>query len=193
MFVLTLNPFKGALSLRPVCKSTDRNLVRELFRREFYNDFPQAYSDQGLWEIYDSMERNGAYGAYLLTWHERPLFLLEVHPLIQMDLERCYLSLPGTVGIYSFYFTPEDPLNLPATRACIGALLDHPAVSRIVTTLAYGQPGDEKTLILEGSGFRRLSENSEKPVVFCCTPASFLYHPESAPTGVARKSRPALP
>ena len=68
MFVLTTNPFKGALSLRPVCKSTDRNLVRELFRREFYDDLPQVYSDQGLWEIYDSMDTSGVLGAYLVTW-----------------------------------------------------------------------------------------------------------------------------
>jgi hypothetical protein len=195
MFVLTSNPLKGALSLRLVCKSTDRDLVRELFRREFYNDLPQAYSDEGLWEIYDNMDSNGAFGAYLISWYERPLLLLEVHPPIQMDLQRRYLSRYGTVGIYCFYFTSGDPLNLPATRACIGALLDHPAVGWIVTTLAHGQPGEEKILILEGSGFRRLSEKSGKPVVFCCTPASFLCRPDNAAphTGQTCKSRPALP
>ena len=195
MFVLTSNPFKGALSLRPVCKSTDRNLVRELFRREFYDDLPQVYSDQGLWEIYDSMDTSGVLGAYLVTWHEHPLLLLEVHPPLQMDLERRYLSRPGAFGIYCFYFSIDDPVNLPATHACIRALLDHPSVSRIVTTPGYGRSGDEKARILEGCGFRRLPGNPEKPVVFCCTPSSFLLHDKAAAassTRHARRSRPAL-
>jgi hypothetical protein len=191
MFDLRANPFKGTLSLRPVCKSTDRNLVRELFRREFYDDLPQVYSDQGLWEIYDSMDTSGALGAYLVTWHEHPLLLLEVHPAVQMDLERRYLSRPGTYGIYCFYFSTGDPANLPATRTCIGALLDYPAVCRIVTSPGYGRSDDEKTRILEGCGFRRLPGNPGKPVVFCCTPASFLLQ-NKATAGHARRSRPAL-
>src|SRR5277367_71613 len=88
MFTLTVNPINGAFSVRPVCKSTDRPIIRELFCIEFYGDQPQPFFDDGLWEIYDSMQTTTkeVFGAYLVYYREHPLFLLEIHPPVQMDL-----------------------------------------------------------------------------------------------------------
>ena len=173
MLAITSSPMKGILSVRPVCKVTDRAIVRELFRKEFYGDLPQFYPDEGLWEIYDSMETYDAFGAYLVFYHDRLLFLLEVHPPVQMDLAADYLSQPGTIGIYTFYFSREDPMNLPALRACIDALLATPSVERIVTRISFVTPRDSRVTLLEKAGFLRLSKSPDKSAVYYCNPDSF--------------------
>jgi hypothetical protein len=174
MFTLTFNPLNGAFSVRPVCKATDRPLIRELFCKEFYGDLPQPFFDDGLWEIYDSMETTSkdVYGAYLVYHRDRLLFLLEIHSPVQMDLTETFLSLQGTVGIYCFYASPVESLNLPALRTCIGSLLDQPGIDRILTTL--GNPADApRTTLLERTGFRLLHNSPDTASVYCCTTDSF--------------------
>ena len=160
--------------MRPFCKATDRLIIRELFRKEFYgDDMLQSYPDEGLWEIYDSMEPNGdAFGAYMIYYHDRLLFLLEVHPPVMMGLPP-ELSRPGTVGIFCFYNSLLESMNLAALRSCIGCLLDFPSVDRVLTTLAYSVPGDPKISLLERSGFKRLSKSPDHASVYCCTAKSF--------------------
>ena len=168
MLTTTSSLMKGALSLRPICKETDRTIVRELFRREFYGDRPQPYPDEGLWEIYDSMETNDAYGTYLVFYQERLLFLLEVHPPIQMDLSADLFSQSGTIGIYCFYASREEHMNLPALRACIDSLLHYPAIKRIITRVNFITPGDPRIDLLEKAGFRRLAQSPDRAAIFYC-------------------------
>lgn len=175
MFTLTYNPSNRDFAVRPICKETDRTLVREIFRKEFYGTAMQAYPDEGLWEIYDSMETNDqeVYGAYMVFYLDRPLFLLEIHPPIQMDLVSDFLSEPGTVGIYCFYVSGADPMNIPGFRTCISSLLDHPNVDQILTTINHMAKGDTRIGILEHSGFSRLPKNRDRSVIYRCTQLSF--------------------
>jgi hypothetical protein len=173
MLAITSSLIKGDLTLRPVCKDTDRGIVRELFCHEFYGSRPQLYPDEVLWEIYDSMETHEAFGAYLVFYHDRLLFLLEVHPPVQMDLATDYLSQPGTIGIYCFYTTADDPMNLPALRTVIDALLSYPSVRCIITRINFVSPGDSRVLLLEKAGFRRLAKSPDKAAIYFCNPDSF--------------------
>jgi len=173
MLSITSSLIREDLTLRPVCKDTDRGIVREIFRHEFYGSRPQYYPDEGLWEIYDSMEKEEAFGAYLVFYHERLLFLLEVHPPVQMDLATDYLSQPGTIGIYCFYASPDDHLNLIALRAVVGALLSYRSIRRIVTRINFTHPGDPRVLLLEKAGFRRLTKTPDKAAVYYCTGDTF--------------------
>lgn len=175
MFTLTFNPLNRDFSVRPVCKETDRTLVREIFRKEFYGSALQSYPDEGLWEIYDSMETNEeeVFGAYLVSYLDRPLFLLEIHPPVQMDLLSTWLGEPGTVGIYCFYTSANDPMNLPGFRTCISSLLDQPGIDQIITTSNHMRCEDPRVGILERSGFTRLAKNRSQPVVYRCTQLSF--------------------
>src|ERR1700722_11174336 len=102
MFALTNNSDYAAFSVRPVNKATDRPVVREIFRKEFYGDDRLSYPYDGLLEIYDRMEIAGSFGAYLVCHGEQVLFLLEIHPPIQMDLTADYFAAPGAIGIYFF-------------------------------------------------------------------------------------------
>jgi hypothetical protein len=142
--------------------------VRELFRREFYGSYPQLYPDDGLWEIYDSMESYEAFGAYLVFYQDRLLFLLEVHPPVQMDLSAEYLSQPGTIGIYCFYASPDDHMNLPALRAVIDALLTYRSIRRIITRINFVTSGDQRVLLLEKAGFRRLAKTQDRSAIYYC-------------------------
>jgi hypothetical protein len=173
MLSITSSFTRGDLTLRPVCKDTDRGIVRELFRHEFYGSHPQLYPDDGLWEIYDSMETHEAFGAYLVFYHDRLLFLLEVHPPVQMDLSADYLSKPGTIGIYCFYTTPNDPVNLPALRTVVGALLGFRSIQRIVTRVNFVSSADPRVLLLEKAGFRRLTKSPDKAAIYYCNPDTF--------------------
>lgn len=177
MFTLTLafDPLNRDFAVRPVCKETDRPLVREIFRKEFYGSVLQSYPDEGLWEIYDNMEPNeeDVFGAYLVSYLDRPLFLLEVHPAVQMDVNPEYLSEPGTIGIYCFYTSAADPMNLPGFRACISSLLDHPGVDQIITTANQMDPGDPRIAILGNSGFTRILKYRTRSTVYHCTQISF--------------------
>ena len=175
MFSLTKQENNGTLSVRPVNKDTDRSVVREIFRREFYGNTKTRYPDEGLWEIYDRMETSGAFGAYLVSQYNHILFLLEVHPAVQMDLRGDYLSAPGTIGIYCFYHSCQETLNLPAVRTCIASLFNDPSIACILTTLNHIGAGDPRTTLLEKSGFRRLSENTDRNSVYSCTRDSFHY------------------
>ncbi len=174
MFTLTFQPLNGAFSVRPVCKATDRPAIRELFRKEFYGDLPQPFFDDGLWEIYDNMETTAkdVFGAYLVYYRDRLLFLLEIHSAVQMDLTETLLSQQRTIGIYCFYASPVGSLNLAALRTCIGSLLDQPGIDRILTTVAYPAEGPRATL-LERAGFQLLPKSPDSPAVYCCTTASF--------------------
>jgi hypothetical protein len=179
MFALSTNPAYAAFSVRPVDKATDRPLVREIFRREFYGDGRQSFPDEGLWEIYDRMEITGPYGAYLVCRGEQILFLLEIHPPIQMDLTPDYFTGPGAVGIYCF------------TRACIASLLAESAITRILTSLGQASGYDPKARLLEKSGFIRQPATSGGSTVYCCTRESF--HAEKVlSTGILFALPPAL-
>lgn len=173
MFTLTKHPPGGTLSVRPVNKATDRSVVREIFRREFYGNDKTQYPDDGLWEIYDRMDTNGAFGAYLVSQYNHILFLLEVHPAVQMDLRGEFLSQPGTIGIYCFYHSLQETVNLPAIQACINSLFNDPSIGNILTTLNYIAPGDPRSLLLERAGFTRLTGNTDRSAVYCCTRDSF--------------------
>ena len=175
MFTLTFNPLYRDFTVRPVCKHTDRTLIREIFRKEFYGSVLQSYPDEGLWEIYDSMEttEDELFGAYLVSYLDRPLFLLEIHPPVQMDLRSEYLAEPGTVGIYCFYTSPNEPMNLPGFRFCISSLLDYPGVDQILTTTNNMPHEDPRVDLLERSGFTRIPKNRDTPTVYRCTQLSF--------------------
>lgn len=173
MLSITSSLIRGDLTLRPVCKDTDRGIVREIFRHEFYGSRPQLYPDDGLWEIYDSMETYEAFGAYLVFYHEQLLFLLEVHPPLQMDLATDHLSQPGTIGIYCFYASPDDHLNLIALRTVVGALLGYRSIHRIITRINFTTPEDSRVQLLEKAGFRRLTKSPDKAAIYCCTPDTF--------------------
>ena len=174
MLSITSSLIRGDLILRPVCKDTDRGIVRELFRHEFYGSRPQLYPDEGLWEIYDSMETHEAFGAYLVFYHDRLLFLLEVHPPVQMDLAADYLSQPGTIGIYCFYAAPDDHQNAIALRTVVGALLGYRSIRRIITRINFVIPGDPRAQLLEKAGFRRLTKTPDKAAIYYCNPDTFL-------------------
>lgn len=174
MLTLTAIPLNGAFSVRPVCKATDRTIIRELFRKEFYGDLPQTYPDEGLWEIYDSMEpsEDEVFGAYMVYYRDHLLFLMEIHPPVMMGLAP-ELSQPGTVGVYCFFNSLLDPMNPQALRACTGSLLDHPSVDRILTTLTYTIPVDPRIQFLEKSGFKRVLKSPDRAAVYSCTAKTF--------------------
>jgi hypothetical protein len=175
MFTLTFNSLHRDFAVRPVCKDSDRLLIREIFRKEFYGSILQSYPDEGLWEIYDSMETNHeeVFGAYLVSYLDRPLFLLEIHPPVQMDLLSTHLAEPGTVGIYCFYTSAGDPMNLPGFRACISSLLDYPGIDQILTTTNHIRHEDPRVDILERSGFTRVPKNRDQAIVYRCTQLSY--------------------
>jgi hypothetical protein len=174
MLTLTAIPLNGAFSVRPVCKATDRTIIRELFRKEFYGDLPQTYPDEGLWEIYDSMEpsEDEVFGAYMVYYRDHLLFLMEIHPPVMMGLAP-ELSQPRTVGVYCFFNSLLDSMNPQALRACIGSLLDHPSVDRILTTLTYTIPADPRIHFLERSGFKRVLKSPDRAAVYSCTAKTF--------------------
>jgi hypothetical protein len=173
MFALTTKLSQGNLSVRPVNKTTDRPVIREIFRREFYGDNRLFYPDEGLWEIYDRMETNDVFGAYLVTRGEQVMFLLEVHPPIQMDVIAEYLSAPGTIGIYCFGYCRDEAAVQDAFGTCIGSLFVHAAITRILTSLSHVTPYDPRARLLERSGFRLLTTPSNKLSVYCCTRDGF--------------------
>ncbi len=173
MLVLTATPNYGTFSLRPVDKTTDRPVIREIFRREFFGDDRPAYPDDQLWQIYDGFDTSGIFGAYLVSMHQHPLFLLEVHPPIQIDLPSEYMPDPGSIGIYCFFHCRQDFINLPALRTCISSLFNTPSVCRILTTLGCADPADPKVQLLEKAGFQPLPQLGEGPAVFCCTRETF--------------------
>jgi hypothetical protein len=179
MFTLTFQPLNGTFSVRPVCKATDRPVIRALFCAAFYGDLPQPFFDDGLWEIYDNMETNAddVFGAYLVYYRDRLLFLLEIHSAVQLDLTETLLSQQlhsqqRTIGIYCFYASLGESLNLAALRTCIGSLLDQPGIDRILTTVAY--PAEEpRVTLLERAGFQLLPNSPDSAAVYCCTTESF--------------------
>jgi hypothetical protein len=175
MFTLSSSSLHKDFTARPVCKKTDRPLVREIFRREFYGTASPSYPDEGLWEIYDSMEANetDVFGAYLVFFLHRPLFLVEIHPAVQMDLLSEQLGVPETIGIYCFFIAANDPMNLPGFRACIGSLLDTPGVDQLLTTTSHIRKEDPRVHILKHCGFIRLPQNRGKSDIHRCNSLSF--------------------
>jgi hypothetical protein len=173
MFALTTDPAYASFVVRPVNKTTDRLIVREIFRWEFYGDNCPIYPDDGLWEIYDRMETNGVFGAYLVCLGEQILFLLEIHPPIQMDLTAEHFADPNAIGIYCFFYSPDETIYLPAFQACIASLLNNPGIKSILTSLSLATGSDPRAGLLEKSGFRRLRTSSNKPSIYCCTRESF--------------------
>ena len=112
------------------------------------------------------------FGAYLVYYRDRLLLLLEIHSAVQIDLAETLLSQQRTIGIYCFFASPAESLNLAALRTCIGSLLDQPGIDRILTTVAY--PAEEpRVTLLERAGFQLLPKSPDSAAVYCCTTASF--------------------
>jgi hypothetical protein len=175
MLSITSSLINGDLTLRPVSKDTDRGIVREIFRHEFYGSRHQLYPDEGLWEIYDSMETHDAYGAYLVFDQDHLLFLLEVHPAVQMDLASDQLLQPGTIGIYCFYTATDDQMNLIGLKTVVSALLGYRSIRRIITRINFVSPGDPRPLLLEKAGFRRLTKSPDTAAIYYCNaPAEYF-------------------
>ena len=135
----------------------------------------QNYPDEGLWEIYDNMETNDSdiYGAYLVSFRDRLLFLLEIHPSFQIDLPATSLVEPGSIGVYCFYSSPDDPMNLPAFRTCISALFDDPSVHQILTAISPVSRRDPRLDLLERSGFQRLPISLDRSLLYRCSMETF--------------------
>jgi hypothetical protein len=169
MFVLSADPAYATLTVTPVNKATDRAIVREIFRREFYGDNCPSYPDDGLWEIYDRMETNGVFGAYLVCRGEQVLFLLEIHPPIQMDLTAEYFKDPNAIGIYCFLYCRDEAICLPAFQACIASLLNYSGIRRILTSLHQPAKSDPRARMLEKAGFSLVSSPPNKPSVYRCS------------------------
>jgi hypothetical protein len=89
-----------------------------------------------------------------------------------MDLTETVLSQPGTIGIYCFYTSPTESLNLPALRTCIGSLLDQPGIDRILTTIAHPYK-DPRATLLERAGFQALPKSPGSAAVYTCTRETF--------------------
>jgi hypothetical protein len=173
MFVLAPNPAYKAFSVRPVDKTTDRLVIRNIFRQAFYGDNAREYTDDGLWEMYRNLDTRDIFGAYLVYEGDTALFLLEIHPPLQMDLTEKYLLKEGEIGIYCFILSPGETANLPAIRACIGSLLTRGTIERIITALSYAAPADPMVIFLEKAGFERLTDNGEPLTIYQCTRESF--------------------
>jgi hypothetical protein len=175
MFTLTANPLNRALAVRPVCKATDRPAIRELFRKEFYGSILQDYPDEGLWEIYDNMPVTDTdiFGAYLVSFGDRLLFLLEIHPSFQMDLPAACLAREGSIGVYCFFTSTDDPMNLPAFRTCISSLFEDPSVHQVLTAISPVSRHDPGLDLLTKTGFQRLPGPLDRSLIFRCSMETF--------------------
>jgi hypothetical protein len=173
MFTLAPNLAYKTFSVRPVDKTSDRIVVHNIFRQEFYGDSPKQYPDDGLWEIYERIDTRDIFGAYLVSEGDTVLFILEVHPPVQMDLSGEFLLQKGDIGIYCFFQSPGEAANLPALRACLDSLLISPLISRIITAFGHVTPDEPKAILLEKAGFEMLPVSTERLSIYQCTRESF--------------------
>ncbi|HMI60613.1 MAG TPA: hypothetical protein VK518_06890 [Puia sp.] len=174
MFTLTTKPACEVFAVRPVNKTSDRSIIRNIFRQEFYGDSPKLYPDEGLWEIYERIDTRDVFGAYLVCEGDTVLFLLEIHPPVQMDLAGEYLLQKEEIGIYCFFQSPGAAANLPALSACIDSLLNYPSIRRIITSLGYVTPNEPKAILLKKTGFERHPGSTDKLSIYQCNRESFL-------------------
>jgi hypothetical protein len=169
MLVLSPKPDYKAFSVRPVNKGSDSETIRQVFHKELYGDDPRRFPDESLLNIYDKMDTRDIWGAYLAFYNDHFLFLLEVHPPLQMDLPEEYPLEGNDVGIYCFSTSFDEPEKEPALSACLDTLLDHPGINRVVTSIGYTGPEDPKAAFLKKAGFTELTGSTDKLSVYECT------------------------
>jgi hypothetical protein len=104
-----------------------------------------------------------------------------------MDLAADFLSQPGTIGIYCFYASPEDHMNVTGLRTVVAALLGYRSICRIITRINFVTPADPRAHLLEKAGFRRLTKTPDKAAIYYCNPDTFL-----APGRTISSRQPAL-
>jgi hypothetical protein len=174
MLVLPSTLSNNGLSIRPVRKEPDRPVIHQIFQREFYGGDPKPYSDLGLWEIYDKMDTRGAYGAYLVYQAEQVRFLIEVYPPEMMYFPD-YALQEQDIGIYCFFLSINEAIDLPALSACVDALLQYPDIHRIITSFSPASPDEPGTTLLQKAGFVPRPESTERLSIYECTPESLLH------------------
>jgi hypothetical protein len=185
MFTLTIKPACKLFSVRAVNKASDRSVVRNIFRREFYGDSSKQYPDDGLWEIYSQIDTRGVFGAYLVCNGDTVLFLLEIHPPVQMDLAGEYLLQKDEIGIYCFFQSAGEPANLPALRACIESLLGVTSISQIITAIGHTTPNEPKAILLKKAGFELRRGSTEQLSIYQCNRQSLLRQISAAGSSLA--------
>jgi hypothetical protein len=173
MLALSPTPAHKDLTVRRVDKASDRPIIREVFCKEFFGDHTRQYPDEGLWEIYDKMETEGIFGAYLVYNKEDLLFLLEIYPPVQMDLSAELQLQRGDIGIYCFFSSFHLAAIELALKACLDALLDTPGIRRIITAVGHAQSGEPRVILLERAGFERLADSTERLSIYECIRKSF--------------------
>ena len=179
MLALSPTPAHKDLSVRRVNKASDRLVIREVFRKEFFGDHTRQFPDEGLWEIYDKMETEGIFGAYLVYNKEELLFLLEIYPPVQMDLAGEWQLQRGDIGIYCFFPSFHPAAIETALKACLDALLNTPGIRRIITGVGHAEAGEPRVILLKRAGFEPLPDSTERLSIYQCTRKSFLtkHHP----------------
>lgn len=172
MLALLSNPPYQTLTIRPVNKATDRTAIHRIFRQEFYGDDPRPCPEEEIWKIYDTLESRGIYGAYLVCRDDHPLFLLEVHPPLQLDIAG-ELTLQNTdLGVYCFFSSLREASNSTALKACLDSLLSYPGIRRIITTVGYASPDEPKVALLKKAGFVLRPESTVRLAILECTRTS---------------------
>jgi hypothetical protein len=173
MLVLTSNPAYQAFSIRPVNKGSDGTIIRRIFRTELYGDDSKAIPDESLLNIYDKMENQDIWGAYLVLRGDHVLFLLEVHPPLQMDLTEEYPLRDNDIGIYCFFDSFREPDNDLALRACLETLLNRPDMTAVITSIGHGRPDEPKAILLRKAGFVQRPESTDTLSIYECTREAF--------------------
>jgi hypothetical protein len=137
-----------------------------------------------LWDVFDMMEKEGAYGPYEVLYKEIFVFLLELHPPL-------VLGLPGGTTMRQdlalFIFLSPDPLldpdiSLLALRACVESLFtNYAGIGRIVTAIGQPSPREPKVRLLLDTGFQLVEETPEGLSIFVCSPETFIPPPPPDP------------
>jgi hypothetical protein len=173
MLPIQIPPSYEGVSIRSICFPRDVNDLVEIHRTNDYHPSWSLQPDTKTIEVfYRTFLDWSQYGAYLLSYKDMTLFLLELIPICCCDTGQFYRARPNdySIGIKLNIDPGQANLALQALLAGIeGIFAANPdTIHRLIFPLKYSTPGSLLRNILEKAGFSILKDQPDQgsPVIY---------------------------
>jgi hypothetical protein len=171
MLSIYLDPSYEGISIRPVSIPRDSDDLTTMLKRiAFHPLWSLQPQESAIENSYIVLLRDPTYSAFILSYHETTLFMLEILPMSHTEFYQHYQGEP-----YDYFLQINLSIDasladkaVRALRASLEGIAAHPEIRRLIFPVYFSEPASLLREILEKAGFVILKDKAEPalPVIY---------------------------
>jgi len=174
MLTVPIAPSFEGISIRPADLPRDSENLLAIQRENAHDSLwafqPQQVANDSTWRILLKMP---SYNAYILSYYETPLFLLELMAMSDTEYSAFYDEEPGDFWLRVSLVDIHLPQTLAARAlsASVQGMFTGTSIRRLIAPIHFSRPGSMLLQILDMAGFAVLKEKTgtKSPVIYSCS------------------------